>query len=154
MCLKNPQRIDEQTVNSTLPRRSLCLQNIQPSVTTLDSVRLTTFKRPRKDELTSSYSKPGPAQKRQRLTATSVTKPIEFKTIREARIAYWREYFNWPNKEQETDRFRELVQQSFARKRSTASLRRMLAIKLMQHNCRKPPVWVHFTTEDTPGARR
>lgn len=124
MCLKNPRRVDEQTINSTLPRRSLRLQNSQPSVTTPDSVRLTTSKRPRKDELTSSYSKPGPAQKRLRLTATSVTKPIEFKTTREARIAYWREYFNWPNKEQEMDRFRDLVQQSLARKRSTASLRR------------------------------
>jgi hypothetical protein len=45
-------------------------------------------------------------------------------TIHEARVDYWRENATWPNAEQEEtmDRFRELIQPTLARKKSSASL--------------------------------
>lgn len=74
-------------------------------------------KRPREDEVMSPPVSLEPALKRTRTV---------WKTISDARVDHWREHGTWPHAEQEEtmDRFRRLVQDALARKKSSASLRR------------------------------
>jgi hypothetical protein len=86
-----------------------------------------TLKRPREeDEVTPSPTSPEPLSKRIRTSAATVGNSAGQKMIKEARVDFWRERGTWPTEEQEKtmDRFRDIVQHTLAKKRSSASLRR------------------------------
>jgi hypothetical protein len=64
--------------------------------------------------------------KRVRTSAVSASGLVQWKTISDARVNFWRQNGSWPTEEQEStmDRFREIANHALARKRSSASLRR------------------------------
>ena len=106
-------------------RRSLRLQGADPIPTTPNSIQQA--KKPKRsreeDEVSPSHPSLEPLPKRVR---TSVDEPVNWKTISDVRISYWRETGTWPTEEQGAvmDRFRDLVNHALPKERSKSSLRR------------------------------
>jgi hypothetical protein len=110
---KTKKRIREPENNTSTerPRKRIQTQN-------RSQTRQVEEKRPREDEV--PLVSPKSSTKRARTPTASVRK-----TISEARIEFWRENGDWPTEEQEKtmDRFRQLVNDARARKRSLSRKR-------------------------------
>ncbi|KAL9623484.1 MAG: hypothetical protein Q9160_002164 [Pyrenula sp. 1 TL-2023] len=110
---KKRSRDPENHTSSERPRKRL---QTQTSPCTKQAKR----ERNRGDEVQPSRVSPESSPKRLRASAAPTQKTIE-----EARIEFWREKGTWPTEEQETTmrRFRELVDDARARKRSLSRKR-------------------------------